>query len=101
MAHVDTVKDITKACVILHKYLRNDSNCNPGHSYFPENLTDREEHYGIRPGEWRRDLQHITALQPIKQIGSNKYSQSAKPLRDNVKGYFNQEGAVSWQWKRI
>ena len=101
MANVDKVKDITKAVVILHNFLMNDNNCNPGHSYCPENLTDREEHNGIRPGEWRHDLQHITGLQPINQIGSNNYSQSAKTVRDNFKDFFNQEGAVSWQWERV
>ena len=75
MANVDKVKDITKAVVILHNYLINDNSCNTGYSYCPENLTDREEHNGIRPGEWRHNQQHITGLQPINRIGSNNYSE--------------------------
>ena len=55
MANVGKVKDIRRAVLIVHNYLFNDNSCNPGHSYCSENLTDHEEHNGIRPGEWRHD----------------------------------------------
>ena len=72
-----------------------------GHSCCPKNFIDREEPNGIIPGEWRHGEQHTTRLRPINRIGSNNYSESTKNVRDDFTGYFNQEGAVSWQWDRI
>eukprot|EP00112_Aurelia_sp_Birch-Aquarium-sp1_P018164 Seg4296.2 transcript_id=Seg4296.2/GoldUCD/mRNA.D3Y31 product="putative nuclease HARBI1" protein_id=Seg4296.2/GoldUCD/D3Y31 len=101
LANVDKVKDTTKAIVILHNYLINTNNSDAGHSYCPENFIDREGPNGILPGEWRQDQQQITGLQPINRIASNNYSESAKIVRDDFKGYFNEEGAVCWQWDRV
>lgn len=40
-------------------------------------------------------------LQPISQNGSNNYSKDAAAVRQGYKDYFNNEGAIDWQWELI
>ena len=39
---------------------------------------------------------------PLRRIGSNNYSRSAKEIRDDFRDYFNsEEGSVPWQWETV
>lgn len=101
-ANPDTVDSIVKATVCLHNYLRTTDNAH----YIPQGFVDSECHSGeIRPGDWRSSIElagENNALQPIRRVGSNTYSQSAKETRELFKEYFNNSiGALTWQLDHV
>ena len=96
--HIDTVKQITKAVVVLHNFLMHHRLDNEPYSYCPPNYVDQEGPAGITAGAWRENTTENGAMQPINNIGSNNYSKSAKETRNMFMDYFNSnEGAVAWQ----
>ena len=102
IAQVDTVKQITKAVVVLHNFLMCHRLDNEPYSYCPPNYVDQEGPAGISAGAWRENTTENGAMQPINNIGSNNYSKSAKETRKMFMEYFNSnEGAVAWQLDMI
>jgi len=82
IAHVENVKNITKAAVALHNFLLAED----FQRYFPDNARQ------IVPKE------EVNGLVSISNQGSNNSVNSAKEVRDKFKTYFNSpQGAVSWQ----
>lgn len=82
IAHVENVKNITKAAVALHNFLLKEDI----QRYFPDNISH------IVPAE------EVNGLISVPKQGSNNSGNSAKEVRDKFKAYFNSpEGAVCWQ----
>ena len=92
---------ITMACCTLHNYLRSRKEANA--IYMPPGSIDIEDPvtHEVQLGEWHQDLQS-TGIIPISRQGSNRYSGTAKDLRDQLCNYFNsKEGEVPWQQNMI
>ena len=100
IASVGKVKEITKAVVALHNFLMTENELN-NQNYCPQNYIDVEGPNGLQLGEWRLDNQNIQGILPINNNTSNNYSEDARMVRDSYKEYFNNEGAVDWQWDRV
>ena len=98
ISQVSKVVLITKAVVALHNFLMNISKTSDNYNYCPQNFADRESRDGIVLGEWRKDSENITGIQDLDHLSSNNYSKNAAYVRDELKHYFNEEGAVDWQW---
>ena len=65
-------------------------------------FVDHEGPHGMQPGEWRHEAQNMNGLVPVNCLGAtNNYGESAKWVRDELKDYFNNEGAIDWQWDTI
>lgn len=84
------------ACCSLHNWLRKTNN-----AYIHPGLIDEEDsNYEHNPGLWR-DHQ-ICGLLPIEETSFNRNpTRSASQKRDQFCSYFNEEGAVPWQWQMI
>ena len=91
---------ITKAIVALHNLLML-KNALTNNRYCPRNFVDCDGPSGFEAGEWRRNRANFGGLQPISQSGSNNYSKDAASVRHGYKNFFNNEGAVEWQWELV
>ena len=100
VASVEKVQAITKAVVALHNYLMRKNSLNACR-YCPRNYIDQDSTTGVTAGEWREKQSEISGLQPLKRVGSNNYSMDASFVRQQLKEYFNSEGAVEWQWELV
>ena len=93
----EKVETLTMACCTLHNFLRSST-----HVYMPPGSVDREdsETHIVEPGDWHQGPQS-TGMVNLTRQGSTNYTQTAKQLRDNMCKYFNNEGAIPWQWNMI
>lgn len=81
IAHIETVVNITKACVALHNFLVKET----GDHYLPSSMSDIE-------------MLDDSGLQSLSRQVSNYYSQQAKDMNDKFKDYFTSpEGSIGWQ----
>lgn len=96
LCNVSTVRKVVKASCTLHNWLRKTSST----TYCPPGSVDEEvENSGeILPGRWREE---IGELRRLERFGGRRTTKLAKRIRDNLKTYFNNEGAVKWQNKII
>lgn len=97
----EKVETITMACCVLHNFLRSRSKART--VYMPPRSIDTEdtETHEVQPGEWHQGPQS-TSFVPLTRKGSNRPSDAAKAIRDQLCRYFvSKEGEVSWQWKMI
>ena len=97
----EKVEAITLACCSLHNFLRTriGARC----AYTPSSILDSKdsETHSVLPGNWRQGPAP-QGLLPLVQQGSNRYSDSAKDIRDHFRDfYFSNEGSVPWQWDMI
>ena len=93
----EKVETIVLACCSLHNFLR--SRLGSCSVYTPQGSIDSEdvETHAVIPGHWRQQPQP-QGWATIPQQGSNRYSKTAKEIRDYLQDYFNSEkGSVSWQ----
>lgn len=99
-ARVDMVVNVTKAVVSLHNYLMKDKSFGNASKYCPVGFTDTEGPGGTQlMGEWRNVVERDQGLKPLKRVGSNNYSRSAKMIREDFCTYFiSSTGQVPWQW---
>jgi hypothetical protein len=67
-------------------------------TYLSAGATDEEnnETGEIIPGRWRSE---IRALRDLEKYGDHRTTKLAKKMWDCLKAYFNNEDAVSWQYK--
>ena len=80
IAHVETIKNVTKSCVALHNFLM------------------KEEFERYIPNNSFIEMPPENSFESLSQQGSNIYGHNAKFIRDNFKDYFNSpEGSVKWQ----
>lgn len=91
------VVSITKAIVALHNFLMTH-NEQSNSTYCPIDFVDRDNPEGLIPGHWRNDADMIQGLQELSGNSSNNFSRDAADVRNKFKTYFNNEGAVEWQW---
>lgn len=92
---MENIISAVKATKGLHNFIiRKYSN----NSYMSPALIDSEKDGVMIPGTWRN---YPTQLGYIGRGGSNTYRRNPKEIRDEYCRYFNEEGAVSWQWDRI
>lgn len=105
IAKVDTVEKIekmVKATAVLHNWLRKQDITRRGTFITPE-MVDRETNDGsIIPGTWRNMVEtNNSVLQNIAACSNHTYSREAANIRIKFTEYFNEEGAVPWQFVRI
>ena len=94
----ETIENLLMATLTIHNFLRKSPSRN---IYCPTGLADTETTSGdIHPGFWRRDPPSTSVL-PIEvpSTGHNACT-SAKHVRETLKDYFFNEGAVEWQWDK-
>ena len=51
----------------------------------------------VTPGEWRNEHPGESWID-FSPSCSNNFSNEAKSIREEYKSFFNNEGAISWQW---
>ena len=87
-----SAEKIVLASCLLHNYLRTES---PSR-YTPSGTCDRESIASgvVTPGDWRNEG---NCFQPLAQQSGNRYSQTAKDVREQFSEYFNTTGQVPWQ----
>lgn len=85
---------VVLACTALHNFLRRD-HVTP---YAPEGFLDSEDFASckILPGAWRKS----TYLLQLQGTGRNT-NRETQNVRHEFMEYFNDEGAVPWQYKAI
>lgn len=89
------MQSIILASCCLHNYLRSNA------TYCPTGMVDTEigEEHHENPGMWRNDPN--TCLQGLtRDRRGNASSLQGRVVRDQFKEYFNNSGAVNWQWDR-
>ncbi|XP_046862581.1 uncharacterized protein LOC124456087 [Xenia sp. Carnegie-2017] len=104
VAKVDNVIAITKAVVALHNFLMSINEDDDSNLYCPPSFADQDGQMGneFNPGEWRQDANCMNGLGDITDVGaSNNYGAEAKWVREQFANYFNNEGAVDWQWQIV
>ena len=97
----EKVETIIMAYCILHNFLR--SKVESRSIYMPPGSIDTEDEdtHTVRPGEWHQGPQS-TGLVPLAQQGSNRHSNSAKQIRDQLCQYFvSKNDAIPWQWNMV
>ena len=82
------------ACTALHNFLKRDHVT----QYTPEGSLDSEDiaKCTVLPGAWRE----IPDLLELQRKGGNTTTE-AQTVRNSFMEYFNNEGAVPWQYKAI
>ena len=92
---LETVENITKACVALHNHLMANKKFEETNSYCLNGFIDQDVQ---RYGEWQEIVKDDSWLIPLSRTCSNNYSGDAKVVRDMFCNYFNSpEGGVPWQ----
>ena len=93
--NVENVIEVVRACLALHNFLisKNDTN------YAPAGYLDAEDENGnLLLGAWRMEVDSAT-----NDLGNHPSSRpstvQARDVRDDMKDYFFDEGAVKFQWK--
>jgi hypothetical protein len=89
-----TVNKLVSALCALHNWLVITSKA----TYLSAGAIDEENNRigEIIPGRWRSE---IRVLRDLEKYGGHRSTKLAKKMRDRLKAYFNNEDAVSWQYK--
>lgn len=98
-ANEETVELITKAAICLHNYLQLTDNA----FYVPSGFVDSENADGsLSPGDWRAIVQYDeSGMVSLGHVGGNRYTLEASNSRNDFKEYFNNDGAVEWQYRHV
>lgn len=88
-AKLENIDNMIKATVCLHNFLIKYNKPN----YVNSTLIDIEKDNTILP--------QVSGLTNVGQLGTNTLSRSASNIRDEFKSYFNEEGAIPWQWNNV
>lgn len=91
---LDNTDRIIKACVCLHNFLIKHSK----NTYVTSIFDDEANSTSIVKEVCRPAASQLT---PLGQTGTNTYSRNAREVREEFTRYFNEEGAVPWQWNII
>lgn len=94
IAKVENIDNIIKASVCLHNFL---IKYNKTH-YVNSTLADIDRDNTLLPENWGASTSLLTN---IRHVGTNSYPKSASTIRDEFKKYFNEEGAIPWQWDNV
>lgn len=90
------VDKVVLACCALHNWLRKT-----GNNYVLFGLIDYEDMNHVSHPESWRDCTSDALLNIHQLTGDRNPSRVASQKRDNYCKYFNEEGAVLWQWRMI
>lgn len=83
---------IVLATIALHNFIKENESAN---QYCPSNYVDWEDKDGnVYPGEWRN---HYTPVTSTHRFGSRNAPRTAFALRDTLRNYLNNEGAIDKQ----
>ncbi|CAK1597518.1 unnamed protein product [Parnassius mnemosyne] len=90
-----TIRKLVFAACFIHNWLRESSPY-----YLLASAVDQENiHTGeIISGSWRTEIEELRNLERFRSIQSTNL---AKRIRDRMKDYFNNDGAVPWQYRHI
>jgi len=94
----EAVELLVLASCSLHNFLRERSTAM--NVYIPQGLIDTEnDMHELRDGCWRQQFNPESegTWDGLTPQGSNRHTQEAKAVRDELKKYFKCEGQVSWQ----
>ncbi|XP_030763488.1 protein ALP1-like [Sitophilus oryzae] len=92
ISKVDNIENVIKATVCLHNFIiKYDKKL-----YVTPNLVDQDINGRLIPGLWRENLSHLSEIRD-----GNYDLRSAKDIREQFCTYFNEEGAVEWQWDTL
>ncbi|XP_018314714.1 uncharacterized protein [Mycetomoellerius zeteki] len=101
IANPETAVEIVKATVCLHNWLRiNDINVN---EYVPIGIVDFDNPStpsGFNAGSWRNIMEDGCAFKDSGNCSSNMSARECVNIRNEFCCYFNNEGAVPWQYNR-
>ena len=87
----NTVEKITLAAITLHNFIK----LTDASFYQPERYADwLDENGDIRNGTWRSET---APLPSMSDQGSHNATTTAFRVRNELTGFFNNEGAVPWQ----
>ncbi|CAL1672848.1 unnamed protein product [Lasius platythorax] len=75
-----------------------DLNGNEKVKYVTPESVGREDETGFVPGSWRADMQTVTGIADITRLGNNSSTRQAVEIREKFLHYFNNDGAVNWQY---
>jgi hypothetical protein len=89
-----TVNKLVSTACALHKWLVSTSKA----TYLSAGAIDEEnnETGEIIAGRWRSE---IRVLRDLEKYGDHRTTKLEKKMQDSLKVYFNNEDAVSWQYK--
>jgi hypothetical protein len=89
-----TVNKLVSAACAFHSWLVITSKA----TYLSAGAIDEEnnETDEIIPGQWRSE---IRVLRDLEEYGGHRKTKLAKKMQDRLNAYFNNEDAVSWQYK--
>ena len=95
IASIHNVRNYVMACLCLHNYLRLTENS----LYCPKGFVDVRSRSGdIKEGDWRKLIGgNDGLLAPLKKAKGGHKKETAKSVRENLKDYFNNVDALSWQ----
>uniref|UniRef100_T1JDQ6 DDE Tnp4 domain-containing protein n=1 Tax=Strigamia maritima TaxID=126957 RepID=T1JDQ6_STRMM len=99
-ANVETIDVMVKACVCLHNYLMTNELGLPRHKhiYNPVGMMDEDDSGNVVMGQWRETTRADTGLQNLgRRVGSNRCSNDASLLRDQMAEYFFHVQIFPWQ----
>lgn len=93
--NLKTVNKLVLAACALHNFLRKSSS-----TYLPPGSFHEEDISSglMREGRWRTE---IIELRNLENHRERRASDLADKIRDNLKNYFVNEGAVPWQYSHI
>lgn len=98
------MENIIKACVVLHNWLTNRDLeiLAANRRYIPIGFVEREDCCGYREdGTWRVEGQPALWQCSTAATTSRNSSNEAKQIRKAYTKYFMEEGAISWQWRKV
>lgn len=93
--NLKTVNKLVLAACALHNFLRKSSS-----TYLPPGSIDEEDISSslMIEGRWRTEIIELRNLESHRE---RRASDLANKIRDNLKNYFVNEGAVPWQYRHI
>ncbi|XP_018366720.1 PREDICTED: uncharacterized protein LOC108763518 [Trachymyrmex cornetzi] len=95
ICNVTQTMKIIQAIICLHNWLRlQDVEDN---QYVSPSMIDQDDPNGLIPGSWRKCIEN-SALRDITKCGTNTSSRQARQIREEFCQYFNNEGAIPWQF---
>lgn len=96
ICNMEKTMKIVQAVVCLHNWLRIQDI--EEDQYVPISMVDQDGPNGFIPGSWRESIED-SAFRDISKFGSNNSSREAREIREEFCTYFNNEGAVPWQFE--
>ncbi|KYN18151.1 hypothetical protein ALC57_09552 [Trachymyrmex cornetzi] len=96
IASVNTTISMIKSTIYLHNWLHKNSK---NDFYVTSDLLDKEPTDGVHiTGSWKTIIENGCAFTDVFNYGTHNSTRKAIRIRELFCQYFNNEGAVPWQW---